>query len=120
MNIRLATVNLEVADPQASKRFYVDLLGMTEDERRSHAPGFVYLRSAGCDLTLAARQGAPAAGGAAPVEIGFEVDDFAAARAHLEAHGPKDAVVQNMGWGEAIELRDPDGHRIVIYALARG
>ena len=63
MRARLATINLQVADPERSKRFYVDVLGMAEDAGRSHPPAFVYLRSDGCDVTLAVPQGS---GGAQP------------------------------------------------------
>ncbi len=119
MRARLATINLQVADPERSKRFYVDVLGMVEDAGRSHPPAFVYLRSDGCDVTLAVPQGA---GGAQPsytIELGFEVDDIAAARAHLAARGVRDCREGSMGWGEAIELTDGDGHRVVVYSFRR-
>jgi catechol 2,3-dioxygenase-like lactoylglutathione lyase family enzyme len=114
---KLATINLQVADPDRSKRFYVEVLGMTEDTRRSHPPAFVYLRSDGCDITIATP---PEASGAQPsrtIELGFEVDDLAAMRAQLSASGVRDYREESMGWGKALELRDCDGHRIVIYSL---
>lgn len=118
MKLKLATVNLEVADPQRSKRLYVDALGMTENAQRSHPPDFVYLESEGADLTL----GLPANGAAAQpstsVELGFETDDVPALQARLRALGFTGFTPQRMGWGEVIEGRDPDGHRIVAYALA--
>jgi catechol 2,3-dioxygenase-like lactoylglutathione lyase family enzyme len=117
MKTKLASINLEVADPERSKKFYLDVLGMVEDNLRSHAPGFVYLRSDGCDVTLAAPQ---AAGGAEPsrtMELGFEVDDIAAMKAHLSSCGIPDFHEESMGWGDALELRDSDGHRVLIYAF---
>ena len=120
MKARLATINLEVADPQRSKRFYVDVLGMVEDARRSHHPNFVYLRSEdGCHMTIATP---PEASGTQPsrtIELGFEVDDIAAMRGHLAASGIPDYREESMGWGEALELRDLDGHRVLIYAFKR-
>ena len=87
MKTKLASINLEVADPEQSKRFYVDVLGMVEDTRRSHPPGFVYLRSDGCDVTLATPQEATGAEPSRTMELGFEVDDIAAMKAHLAACG---------------------------------
>src|SRR5206468_10744356 len=104
MKARLATINLQVADPQRSKRFYLDVLGMIEDTRRSHPPAFVYLRSDGCDVTIATP---PESSGAEPsrtIELGFEVDDLAAMRAHLSALGIPDYREESMGWGQALEL----------------
>jgi catechol 2,3-dioxygenase-like lactoylglutathione lyase family enzyme len=114
---KLATINLQVADPQRSKRFYMDALGMIEDARRSHPPTFVYLRSDGCDVTLATPEEASGAQPSRTMELGFEVDDIAAMRAHLSARGIPDYRAGSMGWGEALELRDNDGHRVVIYSF---
>ena len=104
---KLATINLEVANPERSKRFYVDVLGMIEDARRSHPPAFVYLRSDGCDMTIATPQEASDAQPSPTIELGFEVDDIAAMRDHLSASGVPDYREESMGWGEALELRDP-------------
>jgi catechol 2,3-dioxygenase-like lactoylglutathione lyase family enzyme len=120
MRAKLASIHLEVSDPAESKRFYVDVLGMVEDTRRSHPPAFAYLRSDGCDLTLASPRWAAGAEPSPTVEIGFEVDDIAAMRARLSACGITGARGESMGWGEALELRDRDGYRIVIYALNEG
>ncbi len=117
MKTKLASINLEVADPEQSKRFYLDVLGMVEDNRRSHPPGFVYLRSDGCDVTLGRPQEESRAEPSRTMELGFEVDDIAAMKARLVALGIPDYREESMGWGEAIELRDQDGHRLVIYAF---
>lgn len=119
MRAKLATINLQVADPQRSKRFYTEALGMSEDARRSHPPAFVYLRSDGCDMTLAAPQEASEAQPSRTMELGFEVEDIAAMRAHLAAHGMSDYREESMGWGEALELRDIDGHRVLIYSFKK-
>jgi catechol 2,3-dioxygenase-like lactoylglutathione lyase family enzyme len=117
VRIKLASINLQVADPQRSKRFYVDVLGMVEDARRSHAPNFFYLCSDGCDVTLAAPQESYGAQPSRTIELGFEVDDIAAMKAHLAARGIRDHREESMGWGRALELRDDDGHRVVIYSF---
>jgi catechol 2,3-dioxygenase-like lactoylglutathione lyase family enzyme len=116
---RLATINLQVASPERSKRFYVDVLGMAEDAERSHPPSFVYLRTEGCDVTLATP---PESSGAEPsctIELGFEVGDIAAMRAQLSAQKVRNLREESMGWGQAIELRDPDGHRVLVYSFER-
>jgi len=116
MKIKFATVNLEVADPQASKRFYVDVLGLIEDERRSHAPGFVYLRGDGCDITLAAPEHGSASAPTRSIELGFEATDLElVARRLADANRP--VVNQTMGWGSAVETQDLDGHRVIVYRL---
>ncbi len=87
---------------------------MVEDARRPHPPSFVYLRSDGCDVTLAAPQESCGAQPLRTIELGFEVGDITAMRSHLAAHGIHDHREESMGWGQALELRDFDGHRVVI------
>ena len=119
MKIKLSTINLEVSDPQASKRFYIDVLGMSENLQRSHAPGFVYLQSDKGDLTLATPQKAGSAEPSCTMEIGFEVDDLPALRARLEARKVGGFHTQSMGWAEVLEGHDPDGHRVLVYCFGR-
>ncbi len=117
MKTRLATINLQVADPRRSRQFYEDVLGMVDDPRRSHPPNFLYLRSDGIDLTLAALDEADSVLPTQTIELGFEVDDFQAMKDHLSVLGVPDHKEESMGWGRALELHDPDRHRIVIYSL---
>jgi len=120
MKIKLASINLEVAAPERSKRFYLDVLGMVEDARRSHPPDFVYLSSEGCDITLARPQSVSGGEPSGTMELGFEVDDINAMKAHLAALGLVEFREESMGWGNALELKDPDGHRVLIYAFKTG
>ena len=119
MNAKLATINLQVADPGRSRQFYQQVLGMVEDTRRSHPPAFVYLHSEGCDLTLASFADAPTLAPSPSIELGFEVREIGPMWDHLAASGVVDTREESMGWGEAIELRDPDGHRVLVYAFRR-
>ena len=119
MKIKLATINLEVADPDRSKRFYIDVFGMSENLDRSRPPGFVYLQSAGADLTLATPQEAAAAEPSRTMELGFEVDDLAALATRLAEHGLSGFRPQNMGWSDILEGHDPDGHRVIAYCFKR-
>ena len=119
MKIKLATINLEVADPQASKRFYIDVLGMSENLSRSYAPGFVYLQSDKGDLSLATPQRAEKAEPSRTMEIGFEVDDLPALQARLDEQKVVGFHSQGMGWGDVLEGHDPDGHRVIVYCFKR-
>ena len=116
MNIRLASINLEVADPQRSKRFYIDGLDLRENAGRSHPPSFVYLESDRVAITLATREdGTQPAAPSSSMEIGFELDDIEALRARFAERGITGFVRQSMGWGEVSEGHDADGYRVVIY-----
>ncbi len=115
MTIKLATINLEVVDPQRSKRFYLDALGMTENERRSEPPNFVYLESASAAITLATPQNGAAAQPSRTMELGFEVDDLEAVRTRFAAHGVTGFEEQSMGWGDVLEGHDLDGYRVIVY-----
>ncbi|MBZ9713192.1 VOC family protein [Deinococcus multiflagellatus] len=110
----LCTLTLAVRDPQASRAFYQAAFGLKDAPQA--APGFVML-VAGTDLTLilqphAASGAAPQPGGA---ELGFAVPDVAAACATLRALGAVVGEVQRMGWGEAADARDPDGHALTLF-----
>ena len=119
MKIKLATINLEVADPQTSKRFYISALDMTENLKLSHPPAFVYLQSAGGDLTLAKPRKAVAAEPSRTMELGFEVDDLAALQTRFTELGISGFQPQSMSWGDALEGHDPDGHRLIVYSFKR-
>ena len=117
MKITLSTVNVEVRDLAASKLFYMSVLHLKENEQRSHAPTFSYLESGACAITLTTppNGGTPLA--SQSIEIGFETDDIEAFKRHLDILGVKDVTPQTMGWGSAVELHDPDGNRIIVYAF---
>ena len=117
MRIKLATVNLEVANPELSKRFYMEVLGMVEDPHRSQSPNFIYLRSAGCDLTLAHARGSAGAQPSPTMELGFEVENMSGMREHLNSKGVRKFREESMAWGTAVEMHDTDGHRVIIYAF---
>jgi len=117
MNIKLSTINLEVSDPEASKQFYVNALGMTLNPKRSHSRDFLYLESAGCHLTLARRDPPDGQKPCRSVELGFEVDDLPAVQKQFASQNINGFKPQKMGWGEVIEGCDPDGHRVILYRL---
>ncbi|HEY0778386.1 MAG TPA: VOC family protein [Gemmatirosa sp.] len=130
----LANVNLFVLDPERSRRFYVEALGL-QDDTRSAPPHFVLLDAGGgCTLTLQAARalGESLNPGVADgaVELGFELaaataDDGADATAALEAAAARLAAFgglvsppQIMGWARGFDGRDPDGHRLTVFVRA--
>ena len=97
-----------IQDIAASERFYVEVLGLQVDAERTNRPSFVLLRSGNCMVIL---QGGDPAGENQAIELAFAADDV---RAMQQKLGDK-ALVQQMGWGSAIETMDPDGTRINLY-----
>ena len=113
---RLGNINLFVRDIERARRFYTQVLGLTENTERSAPPSF-YLLEAG-DVTLTLQDAAtPEAdfNGGTSLELGFALDDVEAAAERLRAFGVETGGVQQMGWGTALDARDPDGHRITLY-----
>lgn len=121
---KIGHVALYVADVQASKRFYTDILGfeVSDEMDGSMVPGgAVFLRCNpdhhGIALFQAKGPNPPDAG---LNHIAFEVptlDDVFRVRDHLRQHnvpidfeGRRRAGVQI-----AVEFRDPDNHRLEIY-----
>ncbi len=117
MPIRLATINLQAAQPERTAHFYRALFGFTPDEHRSQPPGFCYLRGPQCDLTVAATVTGEVPTRTTSLELGFETDDLEAMRRRIGDLGVPEVREEAMGWGDALELRDPDGHRVIIYRL---
>jgi predicted enzyme related to lactoylglutathione lyase len=50
------------------------------------------------------------------VVVDFAIDDFDTAIARLQAAAVPVRSVTRAHWGSTIELADPDGHRIQLYA----
>lgn len=115
MNNKLATINLEVRDLPLCLRFYRDVFGVKENAERSHPPGFYYLESPAGHLTLQpSRGGKPGT----TIELGFEVEDLVPIISALSAFPGSPVTRQSMSWGNALETKDPEGHRILAYKFA--
>jgi glyoxylase I family protein len=120
-------VVLRVADLTRSLRFYVELLGCSE-ERRSDALGLVQLRAGASLIDLIAvdaplgKLGGPAAGAQARNvdHIALQLAHFDAARiaAQLTAFGvePGDVAQRygSLGMGPSMYVRDPDGNVVEL------
>ena len=103
-------VVLHVADLERSKRFYVEILGMTVHYDN---PGQAFLMCGGQMIGLF-----PVSGGEA-VKTGAELNHMALTvdsgtyeelKAHLEDHGVE--VAARPGNHRCIYFQDPDGHRL--------
>lgn len=120
MAVKLASINLETKNPQASKRFYVEAFGLKENLERSHGDGFVYLESEGADITIATAETANASAPSATMELGFETDDVEALRERIAAIATFPVEKKSMEWGDVVETRDFDGYRVVAYQFRAG
>lgn len=121
----LGHVSFFVRDLDASRRFYRDVLGLTETGTGKN--GRIVFFSAGrhhhdvsCELLRAEGPGPQPHGVPGLYHVAFDVgaslDDLAAARAWVDAHGLA-------GFGETSSsfcVRDPDGHMIELYVSPAG
>jgi catechol 2,3-dioxygenase-like lactoylglutathione lyase family enzyme len=117
-------VTLICADLTATRRFYVDFLGMAEVQRPAFKFPGLWFEIAG--VQIHATQQSPEAGkaGWAPGgsvisrshHIAFAVDDVAKTLAAVEAHGIRIASpLQRRPDGfQQLYLHDPDGHLIEL------
>ena len=118
----LANINLFVQDVPRSVQFYQEVVGLILDTDRSVLPGFALLRGAnetGATLTLQNANQTPGALSGMPdgIEIGFAVEDVEEARNKADTLGASPSPVQQMGWGDAFDARDPDNFRITVFKM---
>ena len=111
-----------VTDPQVSRRFYADLLGLEPVEE---SPTFVlFMLPSGLALGLWGAGGvqpAPIATGGGS-ELGFRVSSNAEVdgiHADWQAKGAEIAMTPtDLDFGRSFVALDPDGHRLRVYAAA--
>jgi catechol 2,3-dioxygenase len=118
----LGHVSLFVRDLAATRRFYRDVLGLTETGTAKD--GRIVFFSAGrhhhdvsCELARAAGPGPQPKGVPGLYHLAFDVgaslDDLTAARRWVEAHG-----LEPFGETPAsFSVRDPDGHEVELYVV---
>ncbi len=115
------TVLLYVSSPEASARFYADLLGL---EPALVSPPFALFKLAsGTELGLwdpKVVQPAPE-GGAGGGELGFKVSSPEEVDATHETWKARGATITlpptSLGFGRSFVAVDPDGHRLRVYAM---
>ena len=104
-------VVLHVSDPQQSKKFYTEILGMTV-YRDSERQVFMHAGRQGVALFKRA-SGAPAPGGDLNhLALNVAAGTYESLKAELEAHGI--AVSGRPGDERCIYFSDPDGHRLQL------
>ena len=113
----LGHVALFVRDLYATRRFYCDVLGLTETGTGKN--GRIVFFSAGmrhhdvsCELARADGPGPQPKGVPGLYHIAFAVNDVAAARRWVESHG----LTPFGEFDKGFCVRDPDGHEIELYA----
>ncbi|HEY6607997.1 MAG TPA: VOC family protein [Candidatus Limnocylindria bacterium] len=109
---RLSHLFVRVADLDATRRFYVDLLGL-----EVLMEGGGYLRIGNADgWHIGMEEGEPV--GADGIELVIRVPDVAVAHARLAAAGIVfETAPTDMPWGARHAwLRDPSGYRLSIYS----
>ena len=130
MNIKVKTmdhVTIVIADIEATRKFYVDVLGMEQVERPSFSfPGIWFQAGATQVHATTTDEAAGRAGwgdqGAANISRGhhfaFEVDDAKAAAADLRAAGIEIvAGPKNRPDGPLqLYIKDPDGHLVELFS----
>ena len=121
MKIReLGHVSLFVRDLDATRRFYRDVLGLAEtgtgkDGRIVFFSAGVHHHDLSCELARADGPAPQPKGVPGLYHIAFDVgaalDDLAAARRHVEAHG----LTPFGEYARGFCVRDPDGHEVELY-----
>lgn len=100
---------LHVRDPQRSKQFYTEVLGMTVYR---DFPDQVFMHAGGQGLALFRGEGAPAGGDLNHLALNVAGGTYESLKAELEAQGV--AVSGRPGDDRCIYFSDPDGHRLQL------
>jgi catechol 2,3-dioxygenase-like lactoylglutathione lyase family enzyme len=121
-SIRLANVNLFVADTEKSKTFYTDLLGLEQDQKLSFPPTMIGIKAGVCTLNI---QDAKSIGktvtGNDGMELAFEVTDVDALHQKLKTANVQGLTdVMEQGYGRTFDAKDPDSYLLTFYTMAEG
>jgi catechol 2,3-dioxygenase-like lactoylglutathione lyase family enzyme len=111
--LRLDHLAIRVRDLKVAQRWYIDLLGMALEFEVPGRRTVALQDDAGLTLFLdeTADEVAPDA-----VSLTFQVDDVEATYRRLSEHGVAfEAPPGKRFWGYGAELRDPDGHLVMLW-----
>ncbi|MGW0807541.1 VOC family protein [Nonomuraea sp. NPDC002799] len=115
MDVLSSRVLLRPTDPERSRRFYADTLGLAVYREFGPAdqPGVVFFLGQGF-LEVSGRAGSPPAGEG--LSIWLQVRDLGRAEERLRRQGvPVSREAKLEPWGLLeMWIADPDGHRIVL------
>lgn len=120
---RIAHIVLFVKDPEASARWYCDILNMKITARAADGPykGGVFLSFGLSDHDIALFPGEPDASRGKEFEhIGFimagtDMDDLRRNRDFFAEHGVEIAEILDHGVSVGIYFLDPDGHMLEVF-----
>ena len=122
MDWKIELIAIPVTDVDRAKAFYVDQVGFhaDHDHKVSDDLRFVQLTPPGsaCSIVLGTGTTEMAPGSQRGVQV--VVDDAAAAREQLIAHGVDASEVDVQPWGNFVYFSDPDGNKWALQQIVRG
>ena len=110
-------VALTVRDRERTAAFYGQHFGL---DRRLHADEHLFILGSEDGSVLALSEGEPPSGLPRTNHFGFELGDrdaVRAARERLRAAGVEEAEWQDDGIVTRVQVADPDGYRVELYAF---
>jgi catechol 2,3-dioxygenase-like lactoylglutathione lyase family enzyme len=110
--MRLELIPVPVADVDRAKAFYVEQVGFHADVDATVSPElrFVQLTPPGSACSIVIGTGITAMAPGSQQGLQMVVEDAAAARRHLLAHGVAASDVDVQPWGSFVTFGDPDGN----------
>jgi catechol 2,3-dioxygenase-like lactoylglutathione lyase family enzyme len=119
MNWKIELVAVPVTDVDRAKAFYVDQVGfhLDHDHQVNDTLRFVQLTPPGsaCSITIGTGITEMPPGSQKGLQV--VVEDVAAARRELIAHGVEATEVDVMPWGSFVFFHDPDGNAWALQEL---
>lgn len=117
METTLQSISLPAKNARGLRDFYVQAFGLKENEKRSHPPGFFMIEGGkGCNLLIMDAEGSETKAGNIGFELGMEVSSLdQLVEKVIAAGGRLIKNTQQMKWGTALLLEDPEGHSINAY-----
>jgi catechol 2,3-dioxygenase-like lactoylglutathione lyase family enzyme len=115
--VPLNHVALTVADRERSAAFYAEHFGLT---RRLHDDEDLFILGDGGGSVLALSEGTPPAGLPPTNHFGFQLpsmDEVHEARERFRSAGVVETEWQDDGGMVRVQVADPDGYRVELYAF---
>ncbi|MDQ2960380.1 MAG: VOC family protein [Candidatus Dormibacteraeota bacterium] len=119
MNWKIELIFVPVTDVDVAKAFYVDKVGfqVDHDVQVSDTLRFVQLTPPGSACSIAFGTGITAMAPGTQRGVQVVVEDAAAAREELVAHGVDASEVDTQPWGLFVTFDDPDGNGWILQQL---
>ena len=119
MKAQLDSISIPAKNSQQLCNFYVSVFGLHENKERSHPPGFFMIDGGrGCNILIMDAIGSATETGIKGFELGMEINTLEGLEEKVvNAGGNIIGNVQQMQWGSAIIVADPEGHHINAYVF---